>query len=141
MQQTAIMRCKATFGLLSLLRHVNRLPLIFDAGTFTCTSLSLRSHVLRRDQHEVLPRLRMGKSTVEDLANRMTNAITTGSHSWHAIKNGSHREETVKSQFRRCNLWLQQATPSEPCNHGHKAHQQTRGLEIECHGAITRGQE
>jgi hypothetical protein len=75
------MRCKATFGLLSLLRRVSRLPLIFDAGTFTRTSLSLRSHILRRDQHEVLPRLRMGKPTVKDLANIMTNVITAGFYS------------------------------------------------------------
>ena len=75
---------EATFGLLSLLPRVSRLPLIFDAGTFTRTSLSLRSHILRRDQHEVLPRLRMGKPTVDE--------------------NGSYREETVRSQFRRCDL-------------------------------------
>jgi hypothetical protein len=44
----------------------------------------------------------MGKPTVEDLANIMTNAITAGFYTWHAIKNGSHREKTVRSQFRRC---------------------------------------
>ena len=134
------MRCKSHLWITFPLRRVSRLPLIFDTSTFTRTFL-LRSRVLRRDQHKVLPRLRMGKPTVEDLANIMTNAITAGFYTWHAIKNGSHREETVRSQFRRCNLWLQQATPSEPCNHSHKAHQQTRSLEIECHGAITRGQE
>jgi hypothetical protein len=47
--------CKATFGLPSLLRRVGQFPLIFDAGAFTRTSLSLRSHVLRQDQQEVLP--------------------------------------------------------------------------------------
>jgi hypothetical protein len=113
---------KPPFGLLSLLRRVSRLSLIFDAGTFTHTSLSLRSHILRWDQHEVLPRLRMGKPTVDVIITTLT-------------------ERKLWSQFRRCDLWLQQATPSEPCNHSHKAHQQTRSLEIECHGAITRGQE
>jgi hypothetical protein len=87
------MRYEATFRLLSLLRRISRLPLIFDASTFTRTSLLLRSYVLRQNQYKVLPRLRMSKPTIKNLANIMINAITAGFYFWHAIKNGSHERK------------------------------------------------